>query len=348
MTTGPACRPSPFLQIARILVLVFATSTGAYAADAAQAEVRQGCKAMAGVLGSVKMDDCMRAGLHASGGHTVQGRPILMRAYPPLSPRQPQARILLIGGIHGDEYSAFSVIFRWLRILQKSHSGLFEWRIVPGVNLDGLNAGPATRTNAHGIDLNRNFPTPNWQQNKQKYWVEFTGSDPRRYPGKQPLSEPETQWLHHEIQTFKPDAIVSVHAPLGVLDFDGPNTPPHNLGYLYLNRLGTYPGSLGNYAGVHEDIPVITMELPHAGIMPTEKQSSQIWSDLVFWLKRHIKSAGRSADYVVRNPPLSPEPPLRTAAYSPTDDSCSICQPAIGSRSQNCCLRATAWKLLLE
>lgn len=346
MTAGFARGRGLFPRIACILTLALA-STGAHAASStAQNEVRQGCEALAGVLGSVKMDDCMHAGLLPSGGHTVDGRPILLREYPALSPRRPQARILLIGGIHGDEYSAFSIIFRWMHTLKNNHSGLFEWRIVPGVNLDGLNADPATRTNAHGIDLNRNFPTPDWQKNKQEYWVKFTGSDPRRYPGETPLSEPETQWLYHEIQTFKPDAIVSVHAPFGVLDFDGPNTPPHHLGYLYLNRLGTYPGSLGNYAGVHAGVPVITMELPHAGIMPTEKQSSQVWFDLVYWLKHHIKSADSKANYVVHN--NSPEPPLRTAGYSPAGASCNICQPATGSRSQNCCLRATAWKLLLE
>lgn len=346
MITRPARRLGITARVTWILALILLANTGAYAGSSANEEVQQGCQAMAGVLGSVDMQDCLHAGLRPSGGHTVEGRPILIREYPPLSPRRPQARILLVGGIHGDEYSAFSIIFRWMQTLKENHSGLFEWRIVPGVNLDGLNAGPAKRTNAHGIDLNRNFPTPDWQKNKQEYWVNFTGSDPRRYPGEKPLSEPESQWLYKEIETFKPDAIVSVHAPFGVLDFDGPKTPPHHLGYLYLNRLGTYPGSLGNYAGVHQGIPVITMELPHAGIMPTDKQSSQVWFDMVYWLKRHIYSSDSQNEGSNEND--VPEPPLRTAAYSSPLDSCKICQPSSGSCTQNCFLRATAWKLLLE
>lgn len=33
---------------------------------------------------------------------------------------------------------------------------------------------------------------------------------------------------------------------------------------LYKNLMGTYPGSLGNYAGIYLGVPVITLELPHA------------------------------------------------------------------------------------
>lgn len=329
--------------------LVFAFGTAQAQDTKPHALVQKGCDAMAGVLGSIDMQDCLTSGLAPSGGYTVEGRPILLREYPPLSPRKPQARVLLVGGIHGDEYSSFSVVFRWMATLRQYHSGAFHWRIVPGLNLDGLNAGPAERTNAHGIDLNRNFPTPNWHKNKQEYWVEFTGRDPRRFPGDQPLSEPESQWLFEEIERFKPDVIVSLHAPFGVLDFDGPaHTPPHHLGYLYLNRLGTYPGSLGNYAGVQRGIPVITMELPHAGIMPTETQSEQVWFDLIYWLKRNIKGTEAEHAQPLRADSIPPGPPLMTVYSDSALDSCKICQPASSSRFQNCCLRDTAWKLLLE
>jgi protein MpaA len=98
------------------------------------------------------------------------------------------------------------------------------------------------------------------------------------------LSEPESRWLAEEIERFRPDAIVSVHAPHGVVDFDGPPKGPERLGHLHLNLLGTYPGSLGNYAGVQMNIPVVTIELPSAGIMPTWEQIRHIWTDLVRWL----------------------------------------------------------------
>jgi len=106
-----------------------------------------------------------------------------------------------------------------------------------------------------------------------------------------PASEPETQWLLDEINTFKPDVIISIHAPYGVVDFDSLllNTAPKSLGKLHLNLLGTYPGSLGNYAGINLNIPVITLELPNAWEMPSQKETTKIWEDIVQWLKKNIK-----------------------------------------------------------
>lgn len=326
----------PLRGLLLLLILTLASAAGAAAPP--DSEVRAGCQAMAGVLGSVSMEECLAAGLRPGGGYTVEGRPILVREFPPLAPRVPQGRVLLIGGIHGDEYSSFSIVFRWLKTLEEHHSGLFHWRVVPGLNLDGLNADPAVRTNANGTDLNRNFPTPNWHENQEEYWIETTGRDPRRNPGEEPLSEPESRWLFAAIEAFQPDAIVTVHAPLGVVDFDGPKTPPKRLGYLDLHRLGVFPGSLGNFAGINRGIPVLTLELPYAGIMPSHGESAEMWRDLVAWLKRNIHS-----------PPASPAPQRLASddGYS-TRDSCTICQPASGSRRQNCCFRDTAWKLLLE
>jgi len=106
----------------------------------------------------------------------------------------------------------------------------FQWKIAPIVNPDGLLATKPNRVNARGIDLNRNFPTPNWEQEANKYWVNSTRSDPRRYPGKMPISEPESRWVFDTIEKFKPDVIISVHAPFGVLDLDGPAKPPKSFG----------------------------------------------------------------------------------------------------------------------
>ncbi len=81
-----------------------------------------------------------------------------------------------------------------------------------------------------------------------------------------------------------------VHAPYSLVDYDAPNrsNAPRRIGNLRKNLMGTYPGSLGNYAGIHLGIPVITLELPHAGIMPTKKQISWLWTDLMRWLIRKV------------------------------------------------------------
>lgn len=247
------------------------------------------CKDIGNKLGSVSVNECQRQQMAVTEGVSVNGTPILIKTYPPLEQREPRGKVLLIGGIHGDEYSSVSVVFKWMNILNQYHSGLFHWRIAPLVNPDGLLQANSQRMNAHGVDLNRNFPmAQDWEVALEDYWIEKTGRNPRRYPGDGPLSEPETRWLAEEIKSFDPDVIVSVHAPYGVVDYDGPRDGPYRLGRLYLDLLGTYPGSLGRYAGVQLNKPLVTIELPYAGIMPSAEEINDIWVDLIRWLNDNI------------------------------------------------------------
>jgi len=279
----------PLMRIPILLALLILLPVSAFAGNnGASALVVTECNSIGRKLGSVSVRECLHENMKDSGAYSVKGQPILIKDYPPLHNRTPQARILLIGGIHGDEYSSVSVVFKWMKTLDRYHSGLFHWHIIPLANPDGLLQKHSQRLNAHGVDLNRNFPTPDWYHETRDYWQRRTGKDPRRYPGTDPLSEPESRWLYEEIRRFKPQAIISVHAPYGVLDFDGPPRSPDKLGYLYLKLIGTYPGSLGNCAGVQHHIPVITVELPRAGTMPSGRNISRMWRDLVRWLKRNI------------------------------------------------------------
>jgi hypothetical protein len=52
--------------------------------------------------------------------------------------------------------------------------------------------------------------------------------------------------------------------------------------------MGTYPGSLGRFAGIHLGLPVVTLELPSAGIMPTADEQLRMWVDLIAWLRQHV------------------------------------------------------------
>jgi len=250
--------------------------------------VEKQCNKIGNKLGSVSIQDCLDMALSVTEGETVKGDTILIKEYPPLENRQPLGKVLLIGGTHGDEYSSVSIVFKWLKILNKHHSGLFHWHIVPLLNPDGLLRKKSQRMNGNNVDLNRNFPIPNWQDTAIKYWIEEKGKDPRYYPGPEALSEPESNWLVGHINTFRPDVIVAIHAPYGVIDHDGPRDAPNKLGSLYLSYLGTYPGSLGNFAGIQRQIPVITVELSYAGIMPSEEEIANIWRDLVAWLRKNI------------------------------------------------------------
>jgi len=270
-----------------VIMLILSTSVNALEPVNAQ-DVDAVCKSVARKLSSVYLSDCKPGRFKASGGHSVKQRLIPLKEYPPMKQRKPKGRILLIGGIHGDEYSSVSIIFKWMNILDKHHSGLFHWKVVPVLNPDGLLLKKSQRMNINGVDLNRNFPTPDWHTESVRYWEQRTRRNPRRYPGEAPLSEPESRWLAREIERFQPHVVVSVHAPHGIVDFDGPHKAPNKLGHLYLNLLGTYPGSLGNYAGVQRRLPVITIELPYAGIMPSKRETRAIWIDLIRWLNNNV------------------------------------------------------------
>lgn len=252
------------------------------------AMVRRWCHALAARLASVGRQTCLNKGFIYSGYRTVQGRPIVVRE---VHSRQVPAvgRVLLIGGIHGDELSAVSLVFKWLNDLLASGSD-YTWHVVPSLNPDGLLDGKPQRGNAHGVDLNRNLPTAEWRQKSENYWRKVDYSK-RRYPGKSPASEPETQWLVDEIDAFRPDVIISVHAPYGVLDYDGELPAPRKLGSLGLHQLGVYPGSLGNYASHMLGIPVITIELDNAWKLPTADDIMQMWHDLNGWLLRYVGEA---------------------------------------------------------
>lgn len=285
------------------ILLVFALQlvpTSSAAAEAAtDTEIYTWCNQVTLAIPQIKRKPCIAAQLQPVKVKSVQGRSVMLREFKPQ--QKPVARVLVIGGIHGDELTAVSIVFRWLELLQKPSQDAkrYHWRVVPVLNPDGLLAKPPTRVNANGVDLNRNFPTTNWEKEALSYWEKRTKRDPRRFPGKAPLSEPESRWLHDELASFKPDVIVSIHAPYGVLDFDGPPKgvqAPTKFGRLHLNRVGIYPGSLGNFGGLKESIPVVTLELTHALKMPSESELADVWNDMQRWLHQNlVEKNGKSS-----------------------------------------------------
>ena len=227
---------------------------------------------------------CTNAKLQPSNARSVKGRTIYVRD---VQAQGNGLRILVIGGMHGDELSSASVALHWIERAQ-AETTPNQWRFIPALNPDGLFSRPSSRVNANGVDLNRNFPTPRWDLEAADYWVKKTLKDPRRWPGKKALSEPESKFLFDEMERFKPNLIVSIHAPYGVLDFDGPTMPPTRLGRLYLDQVGVFPGSLGNYGGVHKGMPVVTIELSSAQKTPSEDEMNRMWRDLRRWMDESI------------------------------------------------------------
>jgi len=255
------------------------------------------CPELSARLPNVSRALCDGAQLQDSRARSVNGQPLWVRD---VDPGQATMRVLVVGAIHGDELSSAAVALHWIRLASQTPQDapqVIHWRFVPALNPDGLMHKPPRRVNAHGVDLNRNFPTPHWDRDAKVYWEKRTGKDPRRWPGATSLSEPESRFLHEQMQSFQPQLIVSIHAPYGVLDFDGPSVPPSRLGRLYLDQVGIFPGSLGNYGGVHKGVPVVTIELPNAMRTPLDAEMRQMWLDLLRWVHERM---GERAGGVLR------------------------------------------------
>lgn len=213
---------------------------------------------------------------------SVEEKPIFHFNFPSNNPDK--KNILVFSLIHGDELGAGQVIKYWTERLSGIKNPRNEWRIIPILNPDGLKK--KSRLNSKGVDLNRNFPTKDWNDEAHSLWAKL-GNNPRRYPGPQASSEPETLCALKHIEEFKPFFISSIHTPLAVLDFDGPELkkkPPFS--YLPWRSLGHFPGSLGRYMWFERQVPVLTAEFLSEG--PKERSPLDQLQDgigsLVQWL----------------------------------------------------------------
>lgn len=190
------------------------------------------------------------------GCSSVKGNPIFH--FEKTGKDKNKKRILVFSLIHGDETGAGSLVRYWLERLNEIDPRN-DWRVVPVLNPDGFQA--KTRTNANKVDLNRNFPTRDWTDLAEFYWKKQTSANPRRFPGTVAGGEPEVQCALKHIDEYKPEFVVSIHTPLGVLDFDGPRVKPPTFSYLPWKSLGNYPGSLGRFMWAERSVPVLTAEL---------------------------------------------------------------------------------------
>lgn len=200
---------------------------------------------------------------------SAQGRPIFH--YDKDSAIPEAKKILVFSLIHGDETDAGTVARYWMERLHEI-SPRNNWRVVPVLNPDGVLL--RTRTNANKIDLNRNFPTKDWEDKAIPFWQAQTKSNPRRYPGSVAASESETKCALQHIEDYKPHFVVSIHTPLNVLDYDGPKVKKPNYAYLPWHSLGHFPGSLGRFMWFEREVPVLTLELKDHmpdSYMPFEK-----------------------------------------------------------------------------
>ncbi len=184
-------------------------------------------------------------------------------------------------GVHGDEITPVKFCYDLLEDLKKNPNKIGKNNLVviaPLVTPDSFFRKKPTRTNARGVDVNRNFPTKDWDKSAIKLWKSRYKSDKRRYPGPKALSEQETIFQVNIIKRYKPNKVISIHAPLTLLDYDGPQfnhehgkaakqllvTMSDKAGKYKVSNYPFFTGSLGNWAGNERNIPTYTLELPNS------------------------------------------------------------------------------------
>lgn len=133
------------------------------------------------------------------------------------SARSDNKRVLILSGLHGEEIEGVILVSALMRrfsvadtISDENHnlnslSSLIakgnKILVIPLLNPDGFFL--KQRWNFNLVDLNRNFPTSDWQS---------TALNPRYSPGKTAASEPETQAFIKVVNEFKPHLILDFHS----------------------------------------------------------------------------------------------------------------------------------------
>lgn len=160
--------------------------------------------------------------------------------------------------IHGNEPQGKYLIDRLMDELRTRPEALAGRKVLclPVLNPDGL--ARKTRTNANGVDINRNFPTLDWspKYTKKKF------NPGTRNP------EPETKILMQVLETYNPQKIINIHTGLHLISY---SEPAKFLAY-EVSKYNHYPvkesvgyptpGSFGTYAGTERGFPVVLLELP--------------------------------------------------------------------------------------
>jgi protein MpaA len=121
--------------------------------------------------------------------------------------------VLVVGGLHtGEENPAADLAEQLARYIGQHVKELppsVRVVFVPRANPDGYVGN--TRVNADGVDLNRNWPTADWQP-EAIHGAEVVSA------GTAPLSEPETSALHDYIDTLRPVVVISLHCYAAIVE----------------------------------------------------------------------------------------------------------------------------------
>jgi N-acetylmuramoyl-L-alanine amidase len=132
-------------------------------------------------------------------GRSVDRRPIVAWS---IGPNSATRKVLVVGCIHGNECAGLSITSALRHV--PVPDGVQLW-LLPEANPDGT--ALATRQNAHGVDVNRNFPY-RWQP----------ASDPTFNSGPHAASEPETRAVMSLVRRLRPAVSIWYHQAMDLVD----------------------------------------------------------------------------------------------------------------------------------
>ena len=212
-------------------------------------------------------------------GNSLENRPI--KAY--RSPEDGESWLYLLGGVHGDEIEGMDVLERLMSWLGDECHWRGQVIAIPVLNPDGREAH--RRTNARGVDLNRNLASSSWCADSR---------GPDYNPGSHPLSEPENRFLDDLFKQYPPNLVMSFHSWKPMLNYNGDCRQIAE----FLNRHNDYPvcddieghptpGSLGEYGPEVYGCPVLTLEFPK---LSKEVTHEGIWDENVSGFKALFQS----------------------------------------------------------
>lgn len=234
-------------------------------------------------------------------GRSVAGRYIVARRQ---GPADAPKVLLVLGQMHGSEPGGRSVVGQ-VRTLAPP-TGVQVWTIST-MNPDGSLRG--TRRNARGVDLNRNFPHL-WRR---------TYTNIVYYPGRAPLSEPESQTMVRFLDALRPDLVVSLHQAARSVDVGNPKTrlwsyrlaQAFNLPTRTVSCAGPCAGTMTSWFNTYYAGSAVTVELPRT-VTPYMAR---------YYARASLKVGAMLAPKATPSPSATPSTSATSASPSPSGTS---------------------------
>lgn len=173
------------------------------------------------------------------------------------------AHTVIVGCIHGNEPAGIAIA---KALAAGPVPAEAEVWVIADLNPDGVAAG--TRGNAHGVDLNRNFPFR---------WRPLGPPGSLYYAGPRPMSELESRLAAALVRRLRPRLTIYYHQHLGLVD-DSQGPRPIERRYaraagLPLRPLTDYPGSATGWQDHLLGPTAFVVELPPGALSTRQVQA---------------------------------------------------------------------------